>query len=82
MTEEDEERMYQKFAKLSAKPTGGESSTGLGLSIVKKLTDTMGGTVHYRRRDERGSVFTVDLPAAAFNGSSQEHNLANARAGA
>lgn len=80
MTEEDEERMYQKFAKLSAKPTGGESSTGLGLSIVKKLTETMGGAVNYRRREERGSVFTVDLPAASLNGSSHEHNLADARA--
>jgi len=44
-TEEDKEKLFGKFQQLSAKPTGGESSTGLGLSIVKKFTETMNGRV-------------------------------------
>lgn len=36
---EDREVLYSKFRKLSAKPSGGERSTGLGLYIVKQLAD-------------------------------------------
>lgn len=36
---EDREELYSKFKKLSAKPSGGERSTGLGLYIVKQLAD-------------------------------------------
>jgi signal transduction histidine kinase len=36
-SQQDQERAFQKFARLSARPTGGETSTGLGLSIVKTL---------------------------------------------
>jgi len=34
---EDQKRMFRRYGRLSARPTGGEPSTGLGLSIVKKL---------------------------------------------
>src|SRR5262249_52619073 len=40
---EEEPRLWQKFHRGSARPTGGESSTGLGLFIVKTLADAMGG---------------------------------------
>ncbi len=36
---EDREKMFMKFRKLSARPSGGERSTGLGLYIVKQLAD-------------------------------------------
>lgn len=42
----DHARLFGKFVRLSARPTGGESSTGLGLSIVKKLAEAMAGTVY------------------------------------
>jgi signal transduction histidine kinase len=45
ISETDQRRLFAKFAKLSARPTAGESSTGLGLSIVKRLVDAMGGRV-------------------------------------
>ncbi len=35
---EEKHKLFSKFARLSAQPTGGEHSTGLGLSIVKKLS--------------------------------------------
>ncbi len=44
-TGEDVTRVFQRFARLSARPTAGESSTGLGLSIVKTLVSEMHGTV-------------------------------------
>ena len=43
LTTEDHQLLFQKFQRLSARPTGGENSTGLGLSIVKKYVELMGG---------------------------------------
>lgn len=63
-TEDDKKKMFSKFAQLSAKPTGGEHSTGLGLSIVKKLVDTMGGTIECRSMLGQGSTFILHLPLA------------------
>lgn len=42
---EDQKKLFQKFQPLSARPTGGESSTGLGLWIVKSLIEKAGGEV-------------------------------------
>jgi signal transduction histidine kinase len=60
--EADRARLFAKFARLSAKPTGGESSTGLGLSIVKTLTEAMGGEVSLESPPGRGARFRVRLP--------------------
>ncbi len=49
LSQEDMSRLFGRFQRLSAKPTGGESSTGLGLSIVKRIVELHGGT---RRRGE------------------------------
>ncbi|PLX26874.1 MAG: hypothetical protein C0600_10605 [Ignavibacteria bacterium] len=64
LTEEDRERLYEKFAKLSARPTGGEYSTGLGLSIVKKLVETMEGEIVCVSNPGDGARFIVTLPAS------------------
>ncbi len=60
--EEDIPKIFTKFAKLSAKPTGEESTTGLGLSVVKKLTDAMGGEVSFETQYRRGTKFTIKFP--------------------
>lgn len=59
---EDMGRLYQKFARLSAQPTAGEPSTGLGLSIVRKLVDTMEGSIRCESTPGKGARFVVDLP--------------------
>lgn len=62
LSDEDQVKLYQQFQKLSARPTGGESSTGLGLSIVKRLIDRMGGSIECQSELEKGSTFTLRIP--------------------
>jgi len=57
-------RLFQKFSRLSARPTGGEDSTGLGLSIVKQLLESMGGGIRCDSVQGAGSAFTFYLPLA------------------
>lgn len=61
---EDRRKLFQKFTRLSSKPTAGESSTGLGLSIVKRIAESMNGDVHCESQLGRGSTFQVVLPLA------------------
>ena len=63
LTEEDKKNLFQRFTRLSAKPTGGESSTGLGLSIVKVLVEAHHGIV-WAESDgkDKGSKFVVEIP--------------------
>jgi signal transduction histidine kinase/CheY-like chemotaxis protein len=64
LSPEDLGRLFGRFQRLSAKPTAGESSTGLGLSIVKRIIDMHGGQVTAESAGPgQGSTFTVILPA-------------------
>jgi signal transduction histidine kinase len=60
---DDKKRLFGKFARLTARPTAGEHSTGLGLSIVKKLTEAMNGDVWCESELGKGATFIVELPA-------------------
>jgi signal transduction histidine kinase len=59
--EEDKPRLFQKFQKLHAQPTGGESSTGLGLSIVKKYVEAMKGKVWCESEVGKGATFIAEF---------------------
>lgn len=63
-TDEDKKMLFTRFKKLSAQPTGGESSTGLGLSIVKKYVSDLGGEVWLETEAGKGSTFFVSLKIA------------------
>ena len=64
-TEKDWERLYMPFSKLSAKPTGGETSTGIGLCVVKMLVDAHDGLVAAKNNeDKKGAKFTVTIPVS------------------
>lgn len=64
LTEEDKAKLFGKFQRLSAKPTGGESSTGLGLSIAKRLVESHGGEIWAESEGKnKGATFFVELPA-------------------
>jgi signal transduction histidine kinase len=62
ISEADQKRMFQKFTRLTARPTGGESSTGLGLSIVKRLAEAMLGSVQCQSIIGCGATFILRLP--------------------
>jgi signal transduction histidine kinase len=64
ISEEDMKKLFGKFARLSAQPTGGEHSTGLGLSIVKKMVGAMNGKVWCESELGQGATFIVELPRA------------------
>lgn len=61
-TPDDREKMFRKFQRLSARPTQGESSTGLGLSIVKNLTDLMEGVIEVESEPGQGARFILLFP--------------------
>ena len=58
---EDKPQLFQKFQKLRARPTDGESSTGLGLSIVKKYVEAMKGKVWCESEFGHGAKFIVEF---------------------
>lgn len=62
LTEEDQQLLFTEFQTLSAKPTGGEKSTGLGLAIAKKLITLHHGRVGVESRVGHGSTFFFHLP--------------------
>jgi len=59
--EEDKSKLFQKFQKLNARPTDGESSTGLGLSIVKKYVEALKGKVWCESEFGKGANFIVEF---------------------
>jgi signal transduction histidine kinase len=63
LSEEDLTRVFGRFQRLSARPTGDEISTGLGLYIVKRLVELHRGSVRAESDGPgRGSTFVVVLP--------------------
>jgi two-component system sensor histidine kinase/response regulator len=63
-SEIDKTRMFRRYGRLSARPTGGEPSTGLGLSIVKKLVMAMNGELACESTLGHGATFAFRLPRA------------------
>ncbi|MCS6807677.1 MAG: hybrid sensor histidine kinase/response regulator [Bacteroidota bacterium] len=64
MSDDDQKRLFQKFARLSAKPTGNEHSIGLGLSIVKTLVDKLQARISVESAIGKGTTFSVLFPVA------------------
>lgn len=62
---EDFGKVFHKFARLEARPTGGEGSTGLGLSIVKALVANLGGEISFESEWGKGTTFRVSVPISA-----------------
>lgn len=79
LTPADRQNIFGKLQRLSAKPTAGEKSTGLGLYIVRTLVDLHGGTIDIESEEGKGTCFTVVLPASdelpSGDGASREVSL-------
>lgn len=65
LSESDQQKLFGKFTRLTAQPTGGESSTGLGLFIVKKLVEAMNGKVWCESELGHGATFIVEFQSAS-----------------
>lgn len=64
ISEDEQQKLFQKFQRLSAAPTGNETSSGLGLYIVKELVDKNKGHITYHNNPGGGSIFKVTLSLA------------------
>lgn len=62
LSEEDIKGTFMKGATLSSKPTAGESATGLGLWIVKKMVEAHDGYVWVKSKKGEGSTFAFSIP--------------------
>ena len=74
LTEEDKKKVFGKLQRLSARPTGGEYSTGLGLYIVKQLIEHHKGRVGVESKFGEGATFWFELPIIKSSVISQRIN--------
>jgi K+-sensing histidine kinase KdpD len=58
------DRVFTPFYRFPGKPADGQS-TGLGLSIARRLAEAQAGTLTYRPRDGGGAIFELRLPSAS-----------------
>ncbi|CAN5241422.1 GAF domain-containing sensor histidine kinase [soil metagenome] len=65
--QEDAPKLFSKYGKLSAKPTGGEESTGHGLNICRQMIELHGGKIGVFNNAGGGSTFWFALPADVEN---------------
>ncbi len=75
LTEADKLRVFGKMQRLSALPTAGEHSTGLGLFIVKSLIEAHGGKVGVDSTLGQGAAFWFTLPCLAIGDVNLEQAL-------
>jgi signal transduction histidine kinase len=58
------DKLFKPFQKTSVKSTGGEKSTGLGLSIAKRIVEAHKGVIRVESKVGEGTTFYVELPLA------------------
>lgn len=68
---EEQGRVFELFARTTARPTGGERSTGLGLPIAQRITQAHGGSIELTSTPGRGSRFSVVLPRHGPTGTAR-----------
>ncbi len=72
LTEKDLEKTFQKYARLSNKPTGGEKSSGLGLYICKQIVELHDGAIGATNNDDKGATFWFSLPLDSHHDEGEE----------
>ncbi|QPJ66202.1 MAG: hybrid sensor histidine kinase/response regulator [Candidatus Nitrohelix vancouverensis] len=59
---EERGKLFQPFGKLKNRPTGGETSSGLGLAIARSLIEAHGGRIWLESEEGSGAVFVFEIP--------------------
>jgi signal transduction histidine kinase len=59
---EHQEKIFERFYKADTSRSKEKDSSGLGLSIVKKIITLHHGEIHVESRANKGTTFTVTLP--------------------
>lgn len=68
MSEEFQQRLFQEFAREEEFPEQNPDGTGLGLVIVKRMVERLGGTIDFQSQKGEGSTFYIRLPLRAMKG--------------
>jgi len=69
LTEEDQQSLFQDFARLSARPTNGEKGSGLGLAIARRVVEAQGGKIGVESQLGAGATFWFTVKGAAHRRS-------------
>lgn len=77
----ERDNLFKEYGRLSTRPTGGESSSGLGLWIVKQLMYAQNGSVGAEFPENGGSRFWISLPAYSPDTCLEVDNIRGERAG-
>ncbi len=79
---QEQPQLFQKFSRLSTRPTGDEHSSGLGLFIVRKYVEAMHGTVTCESIPGVKTIFAIDIPVhIAISSSSARQTSASSYTG-
>jgi len=62
MKPEDMTNLFEDFVRIKTEETRDISGSGLGLSIVKKILDVYGATIHVQSKPKEGSTFSIFFP--------------------
>lgn len=68
LTADDQQRLFVSSGPLSNKPTGGETSSGIGLPLCRDLIEAVGGRIGARSESGKGATFWFSLPLSRAAG--------------
>lgn len=62
ISETEQRRIFDPFSRINSERTRGKEGHGVGLAIVRRLAEAMGGRIHVRSTPGEGSTFTLEIP--------------------
>ena len=72
IAQRDREQVFSKFTQAGSQRATGSAGSGLGLFLVKSLTEKLGGRVAVDSEQGRGSVFTVEVPVVSAEAAAND----------